>query len=76
MNTDQVTCQDGACVNKLYWHSDGSVYKRHIPGHSVTMRGDICVRYKGRNAEISDSTCTGQYRTYVCEFRCPEMAGG
>ena len=77
-NTDEVTCRDGECVDKLYWHSDGSVYNEHIPGHGVTMRGDICVRYKGRDKGFSDSVCQTYKRTVVCQrqFKCPETAGG
>ena len=77
-NTDKVICQNGECVNKLYWHSDGSVYNEHIPGHGVTMRGDICVRYKGRDKGFSDSVCQTYKRTVVCQrqFKCPETAGG
>ena len=75
-NTNVETCQDGDCVNKLNWHSDGSVYDQHIPGHGVKMRGDdICVRYMGPDNGISDSPCETHKRTYVCQFKCPEIAG-
>ena len=75
-NTDQVTCQDEGCDDKLYWHSDDSDYGpqnqyEHIPGHSVRMSGNNCVRYKGLDAvwPIGDSNCNEKKR-YVCEFIC------
>ena len=69
-NTDQVTCQDEGCDDKLYW-SQQNQYE-HIPGHSVRMSGNKCVRYKGLDANwpIGDSNCNEKKR-YVCEFICP-----
>ena len=72
-NTDQVTCQDEGCDDKLYWHSYDSDYGQqyeHIPGHSVNMDGHICVLYKGPVDGIFDSDCNKK-KSYVCEFICP-----
>ena len=75
-NTDGVTCNDSGCVGKLYWHSDGSVYDQHVPESVVKIEGnshtDTCVTYG--DGGIVDSNCNAA-RSYVCEFKCPEMAG-
>ena len=74
-NTDGMICNDGGCVGKLYWHSDGSFYDQHVTGSIVKMQsGNLCVTYQGPARWIGDSICTAA-RNYVCEFKCPEMAG-
>ena len=74
-NPTGVICDDNNCVDQLSWHSDGSFYDKHVAGSIVKMQfGNLCVTYQGPARWIGDSNCSAE-RSYVCEFKCPEMAG-
>ena len=71
-NRDEVTCQNEACVGKIYWLSDGGVYDEHRPEHKLSVKPRECIRFK-HNVISTSSNCGGR-KGFVCEFKCPEKA--
>ena len=69
MNPNNETCNDGDCINKLIWDSDGSSFNSWVgPSHDIKVNGpEACLRYESK--KMNDVTCTATYY-YICEFKC------
>ena len=68
-NPTNEKCDNGNCVNKLIWDSDGS-YLNTWEDQNHGIRADFrqeCLRY--RSDEINDMICSVRYY-YICEFKC------
>ena len=69
-NPNNEICENGNCVNKLKWDSDGSYLNSwEDQNHGIRAdRADACLRYQ--SDKINDMTCAFKYY-YICEFKCP-----
>ena len=68
-NPYKVHCENGDCINKLKWESDGSYLNSWEDQNYgiIADSADSCLRY--RTHRIDDKSCAMTYY-YICEFKC------